>query len=195
MPARVGLRLRNSHVAERGIFRYPLQPCPKIAVVCDTLRVASGCRQIPESEEVNLRSVQTETIAAPASRLLSSDLDGWTPTFPMVAFTGIRHGFLDNDDRDQVWRRFGVPVFEQLLDNDGRIFAYECEAHEGLHVDPLIRYTLSRGELLLDGRPSGIAMREMTELCGCGQPGARIIHAGLTHTLIDRRATLVLSHA
>ena len=177
MPARLGFRLRNSRSTERAFFRYPLQPCPKVAVVCDTLRVPSGCRHISEHEQVDLRSVNAETIAAPAGWILRSGANGWTPTYPMIVFTGTYHGFLDNAARDEMWQRFGVPVFEQLLDDQGRVVASECEAHAGLHLDPLFRRSFHQGELMLNGQPTGIATREMDGLCGCGATETRITDA------------------
>jgi hypothetical protein len=177
MAEMLGLRSRNSPSTARNIFRYPLQPCPRIAVVCDSIRLPSGCRRIPESGRVDLRSLRAETIAAPASWLSRLQADGWTPTFPIIVFTGARHGFLDNAARDQMWQRFGVPVFEQLLDDEDCVVASECEAHDGLHLEPLGRHTFNRGELLLNGRSSKIAARQMTGLCGCGTTGARITDA------------------
>jgi hypothetical protein len=102
-----------------------------------------------------------------------------------VVFTGNRYGFLDDEDRDAIWRRFGVPVFEQVLDDEGRIFASECEAHIGLHIDPGVHHSISNGELLLNGRPTGIHVRELSGVCGCGRSGARVLDAGpaLTHAV------------
>ena len=42
---------------------------------------------------------------------------------------------LTNADRDQLWRAFRVPVFEQLIGAQGDRLAAECEAHDGLHVE------------------------------------------------------------
>jgi hypothetical protein len=38
--------------------------------------------------------------------------------------------------RDWLWRRFRVPVFEQIIGPDGELLAAECEAHDGLHASP-----------------------------------------------------------
>jgi hypothetical protein len=94
--------------------------------------------------------------------------------FPLIAFTGIQHGFIDTHNRDELWRRFGVPLFEELMDSEGRILASECEAHDGLHVDSSVEHTISGGQLLLNGRASGIGARAITGLCGCGQTSPRI---------------------
>ena len=44
------------------------------------------------------------------------------------------HPFLSRSDRDALWEKFQVPVFALLLDRQGRLTAWECEAQEGLHV-------------------------------------------------------------
>lgn len=67
---------------------------------------------------------------------------------------------LTEDDRDVLWRRFGVPVFEQIIGLDGELLAAECEAHNGLHV-----MTPQR-----DWTP----YRKETSPCGCGKTTARL---------------------
>jgi hypothetical protein len=37
-------------------------------------------------------------------------------------------------DRDQLWRAFRVPIFEQIIGTHGERLAADCEAHDGLHV-------------------------------------------------------------
>jgi hypothetical protein len=166
-------RQAQSHFPDGRSFRYPLDPCPKVTVICDTLH-APGCTHVAESAWVDPHDLRTETLAAPASLLLDLP-DGWMPQLPLVAFTGSRHGFLDVSDRERLWRRFGVPVFEQLIDDDGRIFASECEAHEGLHIDDWVSHTLTDGEVVVNGSPSGVAARQIAGLCGCGRIGPRLL--------------------
>jgi len=49
-----------------------------------------------------------------------------------------------------------VPVFALLLDRDGRLLAYECEAQSGLHVGPQAPWSARE----LESAP-----------CECGRPG------------------------
>jgi len=42
---------------------------------------------------------------------------------------------LSEDDRDRLWRAFRLPVFEQVIGESGELLAWECEAHDGLHVE------------------------------------------------------------
>ena len=176
MQVRLGLRASDQHTSERRLFRYPIEPSPTITLICDTLELAAGCTRIPEHGSIEPQMLASDTIAAPASLLLIL-CDGWMPLFPLVAFTGTRHGFLDNDDRERLWRRFAVPVFEQLLDDEGRLVAYECEAHAGLHVDTAVHHAFVDGEVLVNGRPTGVASREATGLCGCGRVEPRLVEA------------------
>ena len=174
---------RPAQPQQDRLFQYPLVPCPTVTVICDALHVPAGAARISERSAVEPHKLRTETLAAPASVLLEMG-QGWMPQYPMVAFTGARHGFLDDDDRDRLWRRFAMPVFEQLVDDEGRVVASECEAHAGLHIYTPIRHVLSEGEILLDGRPSGIAARESSGLCGCGRIGPRLLEVGPAFRMI-----------
>lgn len=42
---------------------------------------------------------------------------------------------LNDLDRDLFWSSFHVPVFEQIIGNSGELMAFECEAHDGLHLE------------------------------------------------------------
>ncbi len=104
----------------------------------------------------------------------------------VIAFTGSAEGLLPGDDRDLLWRVFGVPVFEQFLGFDGSAVAVECEAHAGLHIRvnrAILEF--SWGEILLTslldletpalrvrtGLTAGLSLSR----CGCGTPGVRLI--------------------
>jgi hypothetical protein len=61
------------------------------------------------------------------------------------------------DDRDRLWRLFGVPVFEQYLNERNEVLAMECDAHAGLHV------------------VQGCLDRPLDETrCSCGNPAPRL---------------------
>lgn len=127
-------------------FTYPLHPAPEV-LVC------------PEAGALGSALFRAETIAVPASLLPHLWSFDWVPQYPVVIFTGKNFGWLTNADRDLVWSRWGVPVFEQRVDATGRVNARECEAHDGLHV---LEGESWVGELLLSSR------------CACGLEGKRI---------------------
>ncbi len=54
----------------------------------------------------------------------------------LVVLTSMAEGLLRESQREQLWRAFRVPLFEQLCAADGTVMARECEVHHGLHLDP-----------------------------------------------------------
>lgn len=83
-----------------------------------------------------------------------------TATHAIVILSAETDPRLSAEQRDFLWRAFGVPVFEQVVAPGGTLLAAECEAHDGLHV------VAARLGLQFDVDPSP---------CACGRPGARII--------------------
>jgi hypothetical protein len=73
--------------------------------------------------------------------------------------------FLNETQRDQLWQVFQVPVLAVLLDRNGRLLGYECEAQSGLHVGPQSPWSAS----VLESAP-----------CECGRPGLRLKLAAQT---------------
>jgi hypothetical protein len=167
------------------------------------LRAAVLCPNFQESDSVRIfdpdclheiKRFDPAAIAAPLEVLLS-----WTasprhgrcaiPTPPraLIAFTGLEGGGLPDAARDMLWRAFEVPVFEQRLGSDGSVLAWECEAHEGLHVaeQNAVFERSSNRRLILTSltdrrRPllrliAGFTATLETDLCPCGQPGPRLL--------------------
>jgi hypothetical protein len=63
---------------------------------------------------------------------------------------------LSDGERDELWRLFQVPVYALRVTYGARVEAWECEAHNGLHV-------AGGGD---------------ETACACGRPGARLTLAG-----------------
>lgn len=66
------------------------------------------------------------------------DLMGWripSLTHAVIVLTGPGGRRLIEQEREQLWRAFHVPVFEQVIGPRGELLAAECEAHDGLHVE------------------------------------------------------------
>ncbi len=70
--------------------------------------------------------------------------------------------FLLPEERDALWSLFQVPVYAMLLDSDGRVIGYECEAQEGFHLAPGYRGGFLFGAV--DTTP-----------CECGRGGPRLL--------------------
>jgi hypothetical protein len=80
----------------------------------------------------------------------------------------LRHShspFLSDSQRDTLWDRFEVPIYALLLDAEGDVVGYECEAQDGMHI----RQEYAAG-LLPDEVES--------KLCECGRPGPRLMPSG-----------------
>ncbi len=91
--------------------------------------------------------------------------------------------FLSDSDRDILWEAFQVPAFACLLDGDGRLVGYECEAQDGLHIaticptdtrrmfisneDSILGYRLPLDQTVVESSP-----------CECGRPGQRLRFTG-----------------
>jgi hypothetical protein len=99
--------------------------------------------------------------------------------------TGVDEGLLSPIERDGLWQRHGIPMFEHLVGMDGALLAWECETHSGLHVvEENVVFELVQGELLLTSltdlvQPTiqmrtGWSARIETEACDCGRPGKRL---------------------
>jgi hypothetical protein len=135
-------------------FHYPLDVCPEVAVVGVAFAPAPKVRMVSVGAWLDPSTFRAQTVAVPAyllPRLLPHE---WAPSYPVVVFTGTNFGELTDRMRDEVWRRWGVPVFEQLLAPDLTVIAEECDAHDGLH---------------LVNEP-----KELEAMCGCGSKAPRV---------------------
>lgn len=122
-------------------FRYPLTPAPRIA----TFSAPGFASRL---------SPHFESLAVPARLLPEALQSGWTPEYGIVVFTGPGCGCLTAEQRDAVWRCWGVPVYEQRVDSGGEVIAEECDYHEGLHV---VAGALWGGSTLPGRCPCGLA--------------------------------------
>jgi len=142
----------------------------------------------------DLEEYEPDSLAGPAWRLknlaelaLAGRLRLDSLRGALLVFTGLKHGCLKPQDREMLWRAFQVPVFEQFRGYSQELLAWECEAHDGLHIQgENAIFELPRdGELLLTGLgcEEYSLLRVGTELtgrlcstpCGCGNPAQRLI--------------------
>jgi phenylacetate-coenzyme A ligase PaaK-like adenylate-forming protein len=103
----------------------------------------------------------------------------------MAVLTSLAAPPLSGEDRDLLWRAFGVPVFEQLRGWDGSVLARECEVHDGLHIDENAAiFEIREGELITTQLTSieqpilrartGISAELVKEHCECGAETPRL---------------------
>jgi hypothetical protein len=189
--------------ALRRVF-YPAGKAPSIVVLMPGFRQAAGVRVSGCGWNWLLPRFRPSAVAAPVARLkelAQSVMAGEIPPpllqHAVIAFTGVRHGLLSEEDRDLFWRAFRVPVFEQLLGLGGELLAWECEAHDGLHtVAENVVVESSRSELVLTsldclGMPalrlaSGFTAALDRRPCACGHGALRL--AGISHKSEARMA-------
>lgn len=80
--------------------------------------------------------------------------------YPLVALLEPDDDPLTEEQLNQLWQRFGLPIQQQFRARDGRLLAYDCEAASGFHiVQPGFRLA---------------GMWDATEECGCGDPAPRL---------------------
>jgi hypothetical protein len=122
---------------------FPLRCSPRTAVLMPGFEQTKSVKVLPADWRL-LTRFRPEALAASVGvlRMLAKAIDNGRGRLPslqcaMIAFTGPwSDGLLHEADRELFWRIFQVPVFEQHLGPDGRVVAWECEAHLGLHLLP-----------------------------------------------------------
>lgn len=146
--------------------------------------------EIPE----DLAAFRPDTIAAPVSRLrrMAEDVLSGRIELPelrsaVIGISGLTQGHVTTEDRDLFWKAFRVPVFEQLRGFSRELLAWECDAHDGLHIDiASAAFELTpNGELLLTclDSPEYTILKLGTELtariddgvCDCGDATPRLV--------------------
>ena len=117
---------------------------------------------------VRLATTTSPVLSGTYNELVQAGGRGLRATRAIFVLCYPDYPYLEEVERDDLWRIFQVPVFTFLLDRKGRLLAYECEAQDGLHVAEE-RCDELKPELL------------DTACCDCGRPGERLLeHALLT---------------
>jgi len=71
------------------------------------------------------------------------------PARAIVAIHGPGTALLREDERDLLWQRFKVPVYQQLRGFQGELLAAECDAQVGFHANRELAYWETRQQELL----------------------------------------------
>lgn len=151
------VRLRWTSTAP---FVCPVDPVPRTAVLIPGFRSTSAVRVFAEGWGARAKKFAPESIAATLEQWNALASEGVVLTHSMIVFSRPGDPRLSAEDRDRFWRTFEVPLFEQVIGDTGRLLAFECEAHQGLHVvSPRFN---PPGEL----DPS---------VCGCGLESPRLV--------------------
>lgn len=110
-----------------------------IASLSPVFRYSGSVRYIdPEAPDAaaQLAEMRPAILAGSMAALagLAPSLGSNGPTHAVLVLTDEGKECISDGDRDDLWRLYGVPAFEQVITADGRLLAWECEAHDGLHL-------------------------------------------------------------
>ncbi len=81
-------------------------------------------------------------------------------THALVALIRPGEPGLSRQQRENLWKAFRVPVFQQIVDERGTLLAAECEGHDGLHIESP-KFVVAEEQI--DNTP-----------CGCGRTTPRV---------------------
>jgi hypothetical protein len=149
---------------------------------------------VPEGWRARL-GFPAEALAGPTGELarLAGDSEAGQPAATrgarrLIVYTKLGDRLLSAAVREQLWRAFELPVFEQLRGLDCELLASECEAHQGLHLESdAAVFEILDGELvvtsLVDLRypvlrlRTGLAGSIERQPCACGGTAPRFLAA------------------
>ena len=150
---RVIIRTKASGAA----FVHPFDPGAKTAVLMAGFRNTRTVRVFPGGWCQQAARFHPAAIAAPIDELRRLGHLRIDACNAAIVLTRGAKPLLTQEDRDLIWEALGVPVFEQCLGPNNRLLAFECEAHDGLHLRV----------------PPGPALE--TSICACGRATPRLM--------------------
>jgi hypothetical protein len=154
-------------IHRKSVFRYPMDPAPRTAVLAARFRQPRfrpnyPVRVFPDGWSEEVSAFAPAAIAASREQLLDLASAERPPvlTHAIIALASPGDPILSMAERERLWRAFHVPVFEQIIGPDGELLAAECEAHDGLHIEiPGLSWDGYRLEM---------------SACGCGRKTPRL---------------------
>ncbi|MGI8746377.1 MAG: hypothetical protein ACR2NN_28120 [Bryobacteraceae bacterium] len=141
-----------------AVFVHPLDPAPKTVMLAAGFQSTRAIRAFPEGWSDETARLCPCALAAPMKELRRLARAGIELRHAVIVLTRGAESCLAEEERELLWRAFGVPVFEQCLGAGNKLLAAECEAHDGLHV------MSGPHDQLLE-----------TAVCGCGSSIPRLM--------------------
>jgi hypothetical protein len=196
-------RNREAPTPPRRPLRSSVGQGLRIAVLDDRITETRAVRVFRPDWIDQIRRFRPAAIAAPIIALpwlMKSASVAVAPTHAVIVLAGIEHGAMPEADRENLWRIFEVPIFEQCLAPDGSLLAWECEAHQGLHFggENAIFEQGEQSELIVTSLTdqSNPVIRLTTRLtarfecepCECGLAGKRLIGLSALQAAPRKRA-------
>jgi hypothetical protein len=176
------------------LLAYPIQPTPRVAVLGMALYSPGPIQIFIHPTPEQLDRFQPQALAG-TSELLHRVAawreqgrlawGGWQ--YPLVVFSDIASGLLSAETRESLWKAFDLPIYEQIRGFDGALLAYECDAHDGLHVNSvsasfeasgregrLLLTTCNKIASTLRQLDTGFSGKVEREICACGASVVRL---------------------
>ena len=146
---------------KKPALAYPVPPAPPTAVLVPWFRPEGRVRIFPGGWDAEAAAFEPAAIAGSwpqLATLLAERIPSLTHAVIVLATSP--NQLLTESRRNRLWQAFRVPVFEQIVDEDGTLLAAECDAHKGVHIES---DALSADPRLIDPEP-----------CGCGRSTPRL---------------------
>ncbi len=162
-------------IRRKAAFVYPVPPAPPTAVLVPWFKSpwfarAHGLVRAFDGWGVEAAGYRPSAIAGTwpqLEALLTVKVESLTHAVLVLARAA--GDLLSVEQRQQLWRAFRVPVFEQIIGENGALLAAECEAHAGLHI---VSQELESPKL----KVAGLSIESGP--CGCGRNTPRVIAPG-----------------
>jgi len=152
----------------RRALQFPITAPGRIAVIDGAFAPDRNIREFALDDLPAVHQWAPEAIVAPLEVMLTladQKLRGLADLADLrvvVVLTDLDGEPLADGYREFLWQALGVPVFEQIRGADGAVVARECEAHDGLHLDPAARPT------------SEMSVALVNDHCECGSEAPRL---------------------
>lgn len=179
-------RITRLRTVTRGRPKLPFPATSRLRIVQVTANASFDAVEcFPFECWKELESYQPQALAGPAvelqmiaTRVQERTLDLSSVDHAVFVLTQWGRSALSDTSRVVLWQTFGVPVYELFMSAQGMLVACECEAHDGWHVQPNVKFAVADGEIFLlapgESGP-GKAGRLETGRCACGRAGLRIV--------------------
>ena len=130
-------------------FVYPVPPPPRTAILVswfneswfleswfhDSFKSNRPLRVFPHGWTEDAAAFRPAAVAGTFEQLRAlSAADAASLTHAVIVLWRAAQLRLSDEDREQLWAAFRVPIFEQVIGKSGKLLAAECEAHDGLQL-------------------------------------------------------------
>jgi hypothetical protein len=155
-------------------FKHPMPAAARTVIFEPLFRRSSHCLYVDPfslGAAQQIRDFRPAVMAGTLQKVLAFGGE-LSPSHGLVVFSWEGGLCLSDADRDDLWDAYRVPVFEQVITSAGHLAAWECEAHEGLH--------------LADGAQA-MADRIVVGRCDCGADAPRVLRPTMAPRLTGER--------